>query len=462
MIIDKMCCVAISPISQEIRKRSQALTTQGKPGMFIFPMTMRYLLAILLLSAWSTAQTKYDLVIKGGEVIDPRNGIRAVRDVGIRDHKIAAIQNDIPPAEAIKVINARGLLVAPGLVDIHTHDYAGTGRRDAYDGDNSVYPDGFTFRSCVTTVVDAGSSGWRNFPDFKDRVIDRSKTRVLAFINIVGHGMGGGETEQNTQDMDPAAAAAMAKKFPDVIVGFKTAHFEGPEWIAVDHAVEAGKLADLPVMVDFGRFRPERPYEELVTSRLRPGDISTHMYIDFIHMLDANGKVRPYLFDAKKRGVIFDVGHGGGSFVFNQAVPAVHQGFLPDSISTDLHIGSMNAGMKDMLNVMSKFLNLGMSVDDVILRSTWNPAKEVRHEELGHLSVGAPADVSVMRIEEGNFGFVDSLGGRLEGHQKLACELTVRNGLLVWDLNGIAREDWQQRKVFTPHPAWDGTLPLQR
>jgi len=226
--------------------------------------------------------------------------------------------------------------------------------------------------------------------------------------------------------------------------------------------VEAGKLAELPVMVDFGRFRPERPYEELVTSRLRPGDISTHMYIDFIHMLDASGKVRPYLFEAKKRGVVFDVGHGGGSFVFNQAVPPVRQGFLPDSISTDLHVASMNAGMKDMLNVMSKFLNLGMSLEDVILRSTWNPAKEIKHEELGHLSVGAPADVSVLRIEQGNFGFVDSLGGRLEGHEKLACELTVRNGLLVWDLNGIAREDWQTRTAFTPHPEWDGTLPLHR
>jgi dihydroorotase len=216
-------------------------------------------------------------------------------------------------------ISVRGLLVTPGLIDIHTHDYAGTGRKGAYDGDSSVYPDDFTFRSCVTTVVDAGSSGWRNFPDFKDRVIDRSKTRVLAFLNIVGSGMDGDPVEQNTQDMDSPAAAAMAKQYPNIIVGFKTAHFEGPEWTAVDHALEAGKLAGLPVMVDFGRFRPERRYEELVGSRFRPGDISTHMYLDFIHMLDASGKVLPYLFEAKKRGVIFDVGHGGGSFVFNQA-----------------------------------------------------------------------------------------------------------------------------------------------
>jgi len=272
----------------------------------------------------------------------------------------------------------------------------------------------------------------------------------------------GDPVEQNTQDMDSPAAAAMANQYPNIIVGFKTAHFEGPEWTAVDHALEAGKLAGLPVMVDFGRFRPERPYEELVGSRLRPGDISTHMYLDFIHMLDASGKVLPYLFEAKKRGVIFDVGHGGGSFVFNQAVPAVHQGFLPDSISTDLHVGSMNAGMKDMLNVMSKFLNFGMSVQDVVLRSTWNPAKEIKHEDLGHISVGDSADISVIRIEKGKFGFVDSLGGRLEGRQKLVCELTVRNGLVVWDLNGIARGNWQKRTAFVPHPEWDGTLPLKR
>src|SRR5690349_776988 len=334
------------------------------------------LLLIFLFSHYLLAQKSYDLLIKSGRVIDPHNGIDEVRDVGIKDHKIAAVDRNLPAEQALKVINAHGMFVTPGLVDIHTHVYAGTGVRGGYDGDNSVYPDGFTFRSCVTTVADAGSSGWKNFPDFKDRVIDRSKTRVLAFLNIVGAGMGG-KVEQDVSEMDPAAAADMAKKFPTLIVGFKTAHFEAPEWIAVDRALEAGKLASLPVMVDFGNFRPERPYPDLVSKKLRPGDISTHMYIDFIPMLDANGHVNSYLFEAQKRGVIFDVGHGGGSFVFNQAVPAVQQGFLPNSISTDLHIGSMNAGMKDMTNVMSKFVNLGMSLPEVIARSTWQPAKEI-------------------------------------------------------------------------------------
>ena len=158
--------------------------------------------------------------------------------------------------------------------------------------------------------------------------------------------------------------------------------------------------------------------------------------------------------------MIFDVGHGGGSFLFRQAVPAMRQGFGPDSISTDLHIGSMNAGMKDMLNVMSKFLNMGMPLDEVILRSTWTPAREIKHEELGSLSVGAGADVAVLRVEEGHFGFVDTYGARMQGTRKLECELTVRNGRVVWDLNGITREDWEGLGKYLAQGdgRWDGTL----
>jgi dihydroorotase len=416
--------------------------------LFLFPLTL-------------PAQQHFDTVLKGGRVVDPRNATDAVMDIGILDQRIAAVERHIAPSAADKVIDVSGLIVVPGLVDIHTHVYAGTGLRGAYDGDNSVYPDGFTFRSCVTTVADAGSSGWKNFPDFKDRVIDRSKTRVLAFLNIVGAGMGG-KVEQDISEMDPAAAADMARKYPGLIVGFKTAHFEAPEWTAVERALEAGKLASLPVMVDFGNFRPERPYADLVSKKLRPGDISTHMYIDFIPMLDSQGHVNPYLFEAQKRGVIFDVGHGGGSFVFNQAIPAVQQGFLPNSISSDLHIGSMNAGMKEMTNVMSKFLNIGMSLADVILRSTWQPAREIHHEDLGSLSVGSDADVAVLRVEKGKFGFVDSLGGRLDGDQKLVCELTLRSGRVLWDLNGLARGRWQDRTKYSVNPKWDGLLPPRR
>ncbi len=403
------------------------------------------LVAVLMLAAAASAAGQdYDLVLKGGHVIDGKNRIDAIRDVAIRGGRIAAVEANIAPSKARQTVNVACMYVTPGLVDIHVHVYAGTGRRGAYDGDNSVYPDGFTFRSGVTTVVDAGSSGWRNFPDFKDRVIDRAKTRVFALLNIVGSGMGGGAIEQNLNDMDAAATAKRALEYKGVVVGIKTAHYAGPEWTPVERAVEAGTIADLPVMVDFGAFRPERPYQDLVTKKLRPGDISTHVYNARAPLLDDAGKPNAYLFEARRRGVIFDVGHGGGSFAFRQAIPCVKQGFLPDSISTDLHAGSMNAGMKNMLNLMSKFLNMGMPLADVVTRSTWHPAREIRHEELGNLSAGAPADVAVLRLERGSFGFLDAGGARMNGTQKLVCELTIRDGRVVYDLNGLTHEDWDR------------------
>jgi dihydroorotase len=422
---------------------------------------LRKIFLLLLLSPCCTllGQASYDLVLKGGHVIDPLNGIDAVRDVAIKDHKIAAVAEHIQTGAGVKVVDVSGLYVTPGLVDIHVHVYAGTGERRSYAGDHGLYPDGFTLRTGVTTAVDAGSSGWKNFPDFKDRVIDRSITRILAFINIVGGGMRP-QFEQDLNEMDAQAAAAEALKYPQVIVGIKTAHYDGPEWTPVERAVQAGTIANIPVMVDFGTFRPQRPYEELVSSKLRPGDISTHMYLEDVPMLDAAGKVRPYLFAAKKRGVIFDVGHGGGSFLFRQAAPAIEQGFVPNSISTDLHNDSMNAGMKDMLNVMSKFLNLGISLQDVVQMSTSNPAHEIKHDELGNLTVGSDADVAVLRLEEGRFGFVDTNGARLAGKQKLVCEMTVRDGRVVWDLNGITRENWTRLGHYDRQgsPVWDHTI----
>ena len=194
------------------------------------------LIALWIFAAVLSAQTRYELVLKGGHVIDPANNIDGVMDVAIASGRIARVASGIAEADAQRIADVRGLYVTPGLVDIHVHAYAGTGMKGAYSGDNSVYPDGFTFRSGVTTVVDAGSSGWRNFADFKDRVIDRSMTRVFAMLNIVGHGMGGGAIEQNKEDMDAAATAKVARQYSEIVVGIKTAHFAGPEWIAVDHA----------------------------------------------------------------------------------------------------------------------------------------------------------------------------------------------------------------------------------
>jgi dihydroorotase len=427
-------------------------------------MNMRISSVFCLLLAVSClhAQPDYDMLLRGGHVIDAKNGISAVRDVAIKDGAIAAVANHIDPASAFKVVDVSGLYVTPGLIDIHVHVFAGTGEVGSYAGDNSLYPDGYTFRVGVTTVADAGCAGWRNFEEFKSHVIDRSKTRVLAFLNIVGAGMRGSKYENNLEDMEPGPAAEMALKYKGLIVGIKTAHYAGPEWTPVEHAVQAGTAAKIPVMVDFGNDHPERPLADLLTKKLRPGDIYTHCYSGLRHELGDDGKVNPGMIEGRKRGVIFDVGHGGGSFAWRIAVPAIKQGFVPDSISTDLHIGSMNSGMKDMLNVMDKFLAMGFSVDDVIRESTWNPAHEIQHDELGNLSVGAPADVTVLRLENGQFGFTDMYGARLRGTRKLTCELTVRSGKVVYDLNGITRPDWQTLpKNYTQSGdrRWDAITP---
>ena len=414
-------------------------------------------LLFLLLCAGLLFAQEYDLLLKGGHVIDPKNRISGRRDVAIKDGKIAAVEANIPTQKALKTVEVSDLYVTPGLVDIHVHVFAGTGTE--YTGPSSVRPDDHTFRSGVTTVVDAGSSGWRNFEDFKQNIIDRSRTRVLAMLNIVGAGMAG-PPEQNMQDMDPAKVAAMIAKHKAVLVGVKTAHFAGPEWTAVENAVKAADAAKVPVMVDFGQFRSERPFEELVTKKLRPGDIYTHMFLTRVPLLDDGGRVRAFMSEARKRGVLFDVGHGGGSFLFRQAVPAIKQGFLPDSISTDLHIGSMNGGMQTMLTTMSKFLNMGMTLDDVILRSTWHPARQIKREDLGHLSIGAPADIAVLRLTKGKFGFVDVNGARMRGTQKLEGELTARDGKVVWDMNGLTRSDWDTLGNYGAQgdTKWDGIV----
>jgi dihydroorotase len=423
------------------------------------PRLVGLLLSGLGFAGSAQAQQKYDLLLQGGHVIDPKNGVDAVRDLAISGGKIAAIAPRIDPVEAFKVVDVSGLYVTPGLVDIHVHVFAGTGEKGSYAGDNSLYPDGFTFRVGVTTVADAGCAGWRNFEDFKLKVIDRSKTRVLAFLNIVGHVMRGEAFEQSLADMEAGPTAEMALRHKGLIVGIKTAHYAGPEWAPVERAVEAGTRADIPVMVDFGANKAERPVAELVTAKLRPGDIYTHVYSGLRNEQDEKGRVNPGLWAGRKRGVVFDVGHGGGSFAWRIAVPAVKEGFVPDSISTDLHIGSMNAGMKDMLNVMDKFLALGLPLDDVVRRSTWNPAREIKREDLGHLSVGALADIAVLRLEKGRFGFVDSFGARLRATEKLVCELTLRDGKVVYDLNGLARPDWDtlpRDYKSTGDPRWAG------
>jgi dihydroorotase len=391
----------------------------------------------------------FDLLLKGGHVIDPKNKIDSKMDVAITDGKIVQVAADIAVTSAKKVVDVTGLYVTPGIIDMHTHNFWGTDTAsylaNAPDG---LLPDAFSFRAGVTTMVDCGSSGWRNFRQFKAQTIDRSQTRILAFINIIGNGMYGRLEEQNVEDMNPSMTAAMiTKMFPNIIVGIKSAHYWG-DFTSVDKAVEAGKLANVPVIVDFGEHHPPNSIEELFMKHLRPGDIFTHCFADGptereTVVDDSTGKVKPFVFEAQKKGIIFDVGHGGGAFAWRQAVPAIKQGLLPNTISSDLHSLSMNSGMKDMANLMSKFLNIGLSLQDVILCSTWNPANVIHHPELGNLSVGAEADVAVFNLRKGNFGYMDTKRTRQKGTQKLEAELTIRAGKIVWDLDGISLPGWE-------------------
>ncbi len=398
---------------------------------------------VLMIVSWSVNAQNYSIIIKGGHVIDPKNKIDEVMDVAIKDGKIAMVAKNIDAMEGREVIDAKDMYVTPGLIDDHVHVFYGTRYGQALmDGESSVSPDAFSFRAGVTTFVDAGSSGWRHFPEFKEHIIDASQTRVLAFLNIVGEGMRGGPFEQNIKDMNAHKAADAAMSYPSYIVGFKLAHYDGHDWTPTDSTVEAGKLANLPVMIDFGLSDPPLPMEELLMKHLRPGDIYTHCYAYWPKTreapVDENGRVKPFIFEAQKSGRIFDVGHGGGSFFWSQAIPSIKQNFIADCISSDLHTGSMNSGMKDMCNLMSKFLNMGLSIQDVILRSTWNPAKVIHRPDLGNLSVGSEADVAIFSLVKGDFGFIDITGEKLNGTQKMVAELTLRAGKVVWDLNGMA------------------------
>ncbi|MCW5979279.1 MAG: amidohydrolase/deacetylase family metallohydrolase [Bryobacteraceae bacterium] len=395
-----------------------------------------------LITVFSLSAQTYDLVLKGGHVIDPKTGVNAIRDVAVHDGKIARVATGIPAAEARKAVDVSGLIVTPGLIDIHVHVYP---RPEAklIGNDSNVQADAHSFRSGVTTMVDAGTAGWRNFPDFRARVVDKARTRVLALLNISGGGMGTG-TEDDLPELDAAAAARMAKANRDVVVGFKSAHFGGRGWESIDAAVKAGREVDMPVMVDFGYLNETRSLPTLLLDKLKPGDIYTHCFSGHREELLADGKLNPAMFTGRKRGIFFDIGFGAGSFYWYVAVPALEQGFPPDSISTDLHTGSMNAGMKTMTNAMSSILNLGSPLEEVIRMSTWNPAKQIKRTELGHLDVGAEADIAALRVESGAFGFVDSAGAVNKGDKRIVAELTLRKGRVVWDRNGRAAENWKQ------------------
>ncbi len=398
----------------------------------------------------------YDLLLKGGHVIDPANQVDRLIDLAIAGGKVAALAPDIPPHTAAQTIDVSGLYLTPGLVDIHTHVYPFRPTPTTYV--ECVNADAHLFHAGVTTTVDAGTSGWKHFLDFKENFIDRAKVRILAFLNIAPGGMVDGESEQSTPDMNPATAASLVQTFPETLVGIKTAHYWTSQpwddqhypWASVEHAVEAGEMCGKPVMVDFWPRPPERSYPDLLLKKLRPGDIHTHVFAQQFPILNDEGQVNDFLFEARQKGIRFDLGHGAASFWFRNAVPAFRGGFPPDSISTDLHMSNINGPVISMLNTMNKFLNIGMPLNELIQRSTSLPAQFVGRADLGTLSVGAGADVAVFQKQEGKFGFTDCGKAKLVGSQKLECLLTLRAGQIVYDPTGLSMPEWEQ----APAPYW--------
>lgn len=399
-------------------------------------------LMILIGTSSSNAQN-IDLLLKGGRVIDAKNNIDAKMDVAVKDGKIFRVAANIPENTAKKVIDVTGLLVSPGLINMHTHVYAGS-NVGFTDGTSSQLPDAFGPRSGITTVVDAGTSGWRTFPDFKTKIIDKSMTRVLTFLSIAANGYSVDNAQENIAEMDVQKTAETIRNNPDILVGVRIGRYDGKEWTPWERASEAATIVNKPLFVEC--HLPQYTLADQL-NRMRPGDIMTHAFenvAERMTVVDEQGKVRPIVLEAQKRGVLFDIGHGGGGFWFNQAIPAFKQGLWPNSFGTDEHRTSMNSGMKTMLNVMSKYLNMGMSIPDIMARGSWYPAKSIKREDLGNLSEGSVADIAVLSILNGKFGFFDSGSNRIEGDRKFEAELTVRAGRVIWDLNGLAAKPYKQ------------------
>jgi len=390
------------------------------------------------------------ILLKKGIVIDPSQKMKEQRDVLIEDGIIVKLEANLSGDKETQVIDVAGSYVVPGLIDMHCHIYPNFSVEP--DGLPTIHPEAHMFQSGVTTAVDAGTCGARDFISFKEKVIDQSRLRILAFINIANGGMVNLESEQDISQFTPQTVAAMAREFDSAVVGIKTAHYwvgksfddKHPAWEAVDRTLEAGILCDKMAMFDFQPNLPGRTYEELIGERMRPGDIHTHVYAQQFPILDGEGKVNRFLFEARERGIIFDLGHGAGSFWFRNAVPAYEQGFYPDVISTDLYLDNVAGPVINLIHVMSKYLCIGMPLEEIIYRVTRRPAELLRHEELGTLSIGSPADVAILKVECGNYGYADSGKGRLKGGKRLECLMTMRAGEIVYDPMALSMPRWEE------------------
>jgi dihydroorotase len=375
----------------------------------------------------------YDLILKGGRIIDPSQVLDAVSDVAFTAGKVAAVGPNLKPDASTAIRDVKGLIVTPGLIDLHTHVYWG----GTYLG---IDAEEFCRRSGVTTAIDTGSAGPGNFAGFRTHVIDKSAVRILAYLHVSHAGIFGfservmvGESE-NIRLMDPISAAEVADANRDVIVGIKVRvgrHASGDQGIApLDVALQVADQVGLPLMAHIDE--PPPTYEDVI-ARLRPGDVLTHAFRPFPNApCTAQGSVKPAVMAARKRGVLFDIGHGMGSFSFKTARAMLASGFVPDTISSDIHKLCINGPAFDQVTTMSKFLCMGLGLPDVIKASTSNAAFALKRPELGSLRPGSAGDATVLSVDEGKFDYVDVVGEHLAGDRKINSRGVVIGGKWWW------------------------------
>lgn len=374
----------------------------------------------------------FDLLIRGGKVIDPSQNLEAVRDVAVQGGKIARVDAQIPPGQAREVISAEGKIVTPGLIDIHTHVFP-------FVGPYGIEPDPYFVHRGVTTVVDAGTSGAFTFPAFRRFIIEKATTRIRALLHVVSIGMVAGSTEDMGELLDlrycvPELAVKAARENRDLVLGFKirfSEKYTGPnDYEGMKRARAAADEAGLPLMIHIGG--SYTPLGEFL-SLMKKGDVVTHSFNGHPHgLLDASGRLTPQVLEARERGVLFDVGHGAGSFSFDVMEKCLAQGFRPDTISSDLYSANINGPVYDLPTTLSKFLLLGLSLREVIEHATANAARVFDFgAEIGTLKTGAEADIAVLELREGQFTFTDSGGKTRTGRQKLVPVTTVRAGKVL-------------------------------
>jgi len=371
----------------------------------------------------------YDLVLKGGRVIDPAQGLDQVADVAFSRGRVAAVAPNISAAESTGVRDVSGRIVAPGFIDLHTH---------VYWGGTSLGVDAGAFarQSGVTTVIDAGSAGPGNFRGFLKHVIEPSEPRILAYLHISfagiyafsKHIMVGESSDMRL--MSPADAVAVANEHRDVIIGIKVRvgrYASGSSGVApLDIALQVAEELSLPLMAHIDE--PPPSYED-VLARLRPGDVLTHCFRPFPNApVTGQGAVKPAVIEARKRGVLFDVGHGMGSFSFKIARTMLDAGFLPDTISSDVHLLNLEGPVFDQATTLSKFLSLGTPLTEVIRATTANAAAAIRRPELGTLRPGSAGDATVFTVSDGNFTYVDSTGEQMTGNKQIRIDGMTLNG----------------------------------